>query len=100
MTKNGERRPVRFEEELFWGAVGYFSGGDGVIVRKGEKTVDLGRVRIWRQGDRIHLRADDADFIITINDNPSSGRGHPHLYGHRKRVLAKLGCWEASGEER
>ena len=57
-----------------------------------EKTADL-EVGVWYRPDQdnIHLAAKDRSFITTVNNNPNSKRGHPHLFAHLARALKKAG---------
>ena len=64
---------------------------------RGGKIAYLDRVSIWWgvTGHSIHISFPGAlEFITTVNDNPESKRGNPHLF----RKLAA--CLDAAGVER
>lgn len=52
-------------------------------------------MNVWYRDEdgQIGLSVDNGWFITTVNDRPSSARGHPNLYGKLQQLLAEAGKW-------
>ena len=61
--------------------------------RANGKTTTVSLEIWWNPEDRsIHIATkDSATFISTVNDDPTSVRGHPHLFQKLASILRKDG---------
>lgn len=59
-------------------------------MRGDNPSVVIGEVRVWYDS-MGHIHLTNGEFITTVNADPVSKRGHPHLYNHLAACLKGAG---------